>query len=551
MNFVSKPIPKQEPQIDIRRKKVLIIEDFFAFRLTLKKMLRSFDMTDLDDASTGEDALQDMSNRKYDIILCDYNLGPGKNGQQVLEEARYRNYIGHSTIFIMITAENTMDVFMGSLEYRADDYLIKPITKDSLERKLQEWVRKKNNLKEIERALEKSDLDGVLDLCDELIGKNPKNLSEVLKIKGDVLLKKGDFEEAASFYADVLTKGNLPWAALGSGKAAFHAGDYERAESIFREIIRKNANIVAAHDMLAQVLEKRGNPLMAQKILEEAVRISPKAILRQKTLGKLSYRNKDLITAEKSFKEVVKQGKNSVLKNPADYTSLAKVLIDKEVPEQSLGVLQEAQREFLDDREAAVRISVTEAFAFKKLNREDEFRKAVKRASEISATLSTTLPAEAALDLAKAFYMTGNEERAVAVVTHVVQNNQNNSEVIETIQGMYKDLDKEEEGKGIIRTALNEIVRLNNEGVRMVREGRYEAAIELFEKAADRLPANKVINANAAHAVMLSIRQNGTDRALLEKALKYLDAVKQEDPYYGRLKELTEMYDALSRGSET
>ncbi len=541
-DLFSKPL-----DVDLSKKKILIIEDFFAFRSTLKKMLRSLGVKEISDAATGEDALKEMTKRKFDIILCDHNLGPGKNGQQVLEEARVRDYITCSTVFMMITAENTIDVFMGSLEYQADDYLIKPITKGTLEKKITDWVKKKEGLIDIEKAQAKKDYDAVIALCNERIEKNPKNISELLKVKGDTLIRKGNYADAAAFYREVLSRGNLPWASLGLGRAKYHLGEYEEARRIFEGIIKKNEKIVPAHDMLAGVHEKTGDLKKAQEVLEKAVRISPRAILRQKALGKISYRNKDLMTAEQAFKEAVKQGKNSVLKSPADYTGLAKVLIEKDTPEEGLGILQEAGKEFPDSAEAAVQISVTEGFAFKKMNREEDARNSVRKAAELSAKLSASLPVEAEMDLARALYMTGDEQKGKEVVRHLVQNYQDNQDVIGTVRDMYEGMNRADEGGQIIKTALGDIVKMNNEGVKLVREGKYGTAIEFFEKAAERLPANKIINANAAHAVMLFIKQNGATKQLMQKSKKYLEAVRASDPTYGRVKELTDLLQNLSR----
>ncbi len=537
---------KKTEEVDLSRKRVLIIEDFFAFRLTLKKLLRSFDITDIDDASSGEDALKEMGFRKYDIILCDHNLGEGKNGQQVLEEARHRELIDASTVFIMVTAENTMDIFMGTLEYQADDYLIKPITKEALEKKLRDWVRKKDNLKGVEKAIAKGDYEKAVVLCSDLIAKNPKNVRELLKMKGEILLKMGSYERAIEFYKDVLSKGYLPWAMLGLGKARFHAGNYDEAADIFGEIIIKNDKILPAHDMLAQTLEKQGELKKAQRVLQEAIRVSPKAVLRHKALGKISYKNKDLDIAENSFKEAIKQGKNSVLKSPADYTMLAKVMIDKDAPEESLGILQDAGKEFVNNLEAAVQISVAEGFAFKKMNREAEAKEAVKKAAQLSAKLPKALSSDAELDLAKAMYMTGDEEGGMELVKHLVQNNQGNKDVLGTVQGMYKELNREEEGDGIVNLAINEIVRLNNDGVKLVRSKTYEKAIDFFEAAAEKLPGNKIINGNAAHTVMLYMTQSGVTIALLEKAKAYLAAVRNADPTYNRLGELSTMFEGLN-----
>jgi len=39
------------------------------------------------------------------VFVCDYNLGAGKNGLQILEEGKHRDLIGLATAWIIITAE--------------------------------------------------------------------------------------------------------------------------------------------------------------------------------------------------------------------------------------------------------------------------------------------------------------------------------------------------------------------------------------------------------------------------------------------------------------
>ncbi len=86
--------------VDLRHKKILIIEDHSEFGYHLRRMIKSLGSTDIDNVNNGNDAINRVSNKSYDIILCDYNLGKGKkDGQQVLEEAKYRGFIKSSTIY--------------------------------------------------------------------------------------------------------------------------------------------------------------------------------------------------------------------------------------------------------------------------------------------------------------------------------------------------------------------------------------------------------------------------------------------------------------------
>jgi len=533
--------------IELKGKKALIVEDFFSFRNTIKKMVKSFGLTDIDEAADGKEAIARLSQKKYDIILCDYNLGPGKDGQQVLEEARHREYIDYSTVFIMATAENTMDMFMGAIEYEPDDYMVKPFTRETLERKLRDWVNKKENLKDIERAFAKKDYEKVITLCDGLISGNPKNLAQLFKLKGEALIRKGDYPEAATFYEKVLTMGNMPWAILNLGKIRYIIGDYDEAKAIFQGLIAENDKIVSAHDWLAKVHEKTGNTQEAQKILQDAVRISPKAILRQKALGDVAYKNKDLAVAEQSFKEAVKQGKHSFFKSASDYTSLAKVLVDKNEPQEGLSVLSEAGREFTDSTEAALQISVTEVLTLKKMNREEDAKKALDKVSKLTAKLPGKMSTDVELDLAKALISSGDEKTGNAIIRRLVQSNHEDLELISTVQNVYKDLNIGDKGQQIIAVAREEVITLNNNGVRLVKEGNFAEAIKLFDQAVDNLPDNKIINANAAQAFIVFMKKKGRNTDLLKKTKECLDRVNTIDPAYKNLRTLMTAYKDLSQ----
>jgi CheY-like chemotaxis protein len=68
--------------IDFKHKNILVIDDLADFRRGIKKMLESAGAKHIDDAEDGETAIKEMQGKAYDIILCDYNLGPGKKDGQ-------------------------------------------------------------------------------------------------------------------------------------------------------------------------------------------------------------------------------------------------------------------------------------------------------------------------------------------------------------------------------------------------------------------------------------------------------------------------------------
>jgi tetratricopeptide (TPR) repeat protein len=535
--------PDSPPDLNLKTQKVLVVDDFFNFRLTIKNMMRSFGVVFLDDAGNGEEAIWKMSVRKFDIILCDYNLGQGKSGQQVLEEGKFRGYVNYSTIFIMVTAENTLEMIMGAAEYQPDDYLMKPFAKEILGKKIQHLLERKENLKEIEKALATEDYTVAVGLCDDLIARAPRNLAEIMKLKGEILLKKGAYKEAAEFYDKMLLMGNIAWAMLGRGKTCLVTGRYEDAKNIFEGIIAKNDKIMSAHDYLAQTLLKMNNPQDAQAVLTKAISISPRAILRQKNLADVAYRNEDYATAETAYKSTVEQGKYSCFKSPSDYTHLAKTMVQRGNPEEGLNVLTNARTVFPGNNDASLHVNLTESYVYKKLNKDAEAMKSLAHAQKLVEDLAGNIPTELKLELARAYIINGDNEKGTKIIKHIVEENHDNDEMLDSVRSVFRESGREDEGEQLIEETRQEIIRLNNEGVKLVQEGKLTEAIAFFEKAASHLPENKIINANAAQVFMLYMKENGISGQSLIAVKTYLDRVRKIDESYKDLPMLQAMYN--------
>src|SRR3989338_8443339 len=96
-----------DPNALFADKNFLIIDDFQGMRSLMREMLKTFGVKTIDTAANGNEAVSSLEKNKYDVVLCDSNLGPGKNGHHILEEARHRDLIGLSTAWIIVTAEKT------------------------------------------------------------------------------------------------------------------------------------------------------------------------------------------------------------------------------------------------------------------------------------------------------------------------------------------------------------------------------------------------------------------------------------------------------------
>jgi len=532
---------------ELKNKKFLVIDDFLTFRQAMKKMLISIDAKDIDTADSGESAIKEMEIKSYDIILCDYNLGIGKkDGQQVLEEAKHRSLIKYSTIFIMLTAENTMPMVMGAVEYQPDDYLIKPIAKEILRSRMEKIIRKKVDFEDIEKAIDNKEYMSAIALCDERVKKNPRNMLEYLRLKSTICITIGRYDDANEVFEMVLGMRDIPWARMGVGKVHFFKGAYLKAKEVFQLIIEENKTFMEAYDWMSKTLHELGSLEEAQRILKRATEISPKAILRHQTLGRISQEINDYDTAEEAFRSAIDIGKHSCFKGPVEYTGLAKTLLKKDASEEALSVLETARQEFKGNRDAILQTVVTEGIIYKETNREDEAKKTIEEANKLLTGMSGKIPVEATLDLAKMCFEMGDKETGTRLMKDIVKNNHDNQKVIDMVQDIFTDATLEDEGQKMISSTRDEIIRLNNKGVRLVEDEKYEEAIEYFKKAANGLPENKIINANAAHALLIYMEKMGTNDQYIYQALQYLEKVKAIDPADEKYQKLLNMYEKIT-----
>ncbi len=140
-------------------KKVLIVDDE---KLIVKGIRFSLeqDGMEVDCAYDGEEALQKIKEKEYDIILLDVML-PKLTGFEVCQQVREFS----SVPIVMLTAKGEdMDKILG-LEYGADDYIIKPFNILEVKARIKAIIRRttpkaKEEIKVIESGDMRLDCEG-------------------------------------------------------------------------------------------------------------------------------------------------------------------------------------------------------------------------------------------------------------------------------------------------------------------------------------------------------------------------------------------------------
>ncbi|MBF0472375.1 MAG: response regulator [Nitrospirae bacterium] len=536
-------------KIHFNKKAFLAIDDFPDFRNTVRRLIQSLGVKTIDVVASADEAIEKITNNDYDVILCDYNLGPDKpNGQQILEEVKHKKLIKYSTIFLMITAEALMESVMGALEYKPDDYISKPFSKEFLQNRLEKIMAKKSNFEDIERAIQRDEYLKAIQLCDKHIDAKPPNIIEFLRLKGELLVKLSDYGEALTLYEKILEMRNFLWARLEMGKIHYYDRKYSFAKDLFTGIITDSPNYVEAHDWLAKTEEALGNPKAAQAVLLDAVQRSPNAILRRRALGDLSLKNKDYSVTEQAYKAAIDLGTHSFLKSTADYVHLANVDMINKSPEEALHVLDSARTMFKkaqNSAESFLHIESMSAIVYKDLKNDAKAEESLKVTKEMYKSFKGIVPANVAMDVAKACMTMNDKDSGIEIMKEIIKNNYDNDELMAKTASVFKDVGLEDEGKSIIEQTKNEAKAINNEGVKLVMKGDLPKAVDLFNKAVKGMPGNKIILANAVQALIMLIKEKGISPNNSNLVRQYLDQIKAIDSSYKKYQELHEEFEII------
>jgi len=126
-------------------KRVLVVDDRLYVRKVVKMVLASNGVHQVVEAVNGRDALQQLleatrltnPNKRdggFDLVICDWNM-PEMTGIELLAEMR--KDIRFQTIpFLMVTGQGDREDIMQAVEAGVTDFIVKPFTIDTLEKKL-------------------------------------------------------------------------------------------------------------------------------------------------------------------------------------------------------------------------------------------------------------------------------------------------------------------------------------------------------------------------------------------------------------------------------
>ncbi len=532
---MSQPfVPIQDAFIDYSALHALVVDDYPGMRSALRLTLSNFGVTKVQVAANAAEAIYQVKNKPCDFILCDFNLGDGRDGQQLLEELRHGNLITPETVFIMVTAESYYEKVVATAELAPDDYMIKPFSAEVLRSRLENVLLRKRAFHDVYQHLAAQNLEAAITACDEIISKRPKYMVDALRCKGELLVALERFTEAEALYQQVIKMRAIPWARLGLARTLHMQEQHAAAEKELRDVLERAPEMVAAYDLLAEVCLANKNVEAAQFALEQGVAISGKTVRRQQKLGEIALANGDLDTARSAFNNALEKGRHSIFITPSDFGNLCRVQLEQGDLKAVADTLRKNKSTLQSSPEGQLVMAVTQGMACIQDGKLQEASKALDAAGALRAA-GTRGDDQLVLDMARVYMANGRLDEADGLVSEVARNAHDSEALLTRAKRIYEEAGRSDTGASVLSSATAEVRTLNNEGEMLAQQGDYQAAVDKLLTACNEAPYNPRIMLDTVWVILKHIDKTGMDETLIGHARLYLSKAGSQTPDNPRL----------------
>ena len=540
---------KRETMQENSKLSVLVIDPNPGMRGNLQNMLNLAGISKIEYAVNSGTAVRQLARRAYDIILCEYDLGSGsgdgQDGQQLLEDLRHHRLISPWAIFIMLTSEAVYGKVVSAAELAPTDYVLKPFTAEILGARIARALERRAVFLPTWQLVAQGDMREAIRSAAAGELAHTRYALDFARLRAELHAQLREHGEAEQIYRKVLGYKQLGWAGLGLARALFSQGRVDEARDTLQMLVAANPRLMAAYDLLARCHESVGAHAQAQKILEEAVAISPHMVRRLRKLGEVALEAGDAAAAERSFKQVVAKARYSEFRDPEDHVKLVKALVKRGDPLAAGGVVRDLERSLRSSPEVDACIAIANAAVHEATgNRPAAIGDLQSAATAVRAGsgLSTGLR----VGLVRSCLAQRLDGPAQEVMMTVVNDPDSGMRAADALQ-VFADCGRRDLADGMdqqLKAQARILLGVADEKRNM---GDVRGAVQTLLEALHMAPTNLQVTIAAAGGILRQIAELGWDHPLGELCFEQLEKIRAADAQHPRLGPLTEEYMGLRR----
>jgi two-component system chemotaxis response regulator CheY len=114
---------------------ILVVDDYKTMIRIIRNLLKQIGFDDVDEAADGSEALGKMREKRYGLVISDWNMEP-MTGYELLRHVRADDCL-RATPFIMVTAESKTENVIAAKKAGVNNYIVKPFNAQTLKTKIE------------------------------------------------------------------------------------------------------------------------------------------------------------------------------------------------------------------------------------------------------------------------------------------------------------------------------------------------------------------------------------------------------------------------------
>lgn len=492
--------------IEYGKLRCLVVDDFNNFRVTLAGMLTKMGFTQVDQASNVNGLISACEKRQYDLILSDYDLGPGRNGQRGLEELRFRKLLNKRTLFVLVSGNASKEAVLATYDNEPDDYLAKPFTAKVLQQRVERLLTQRQALLPVYKALDQNEIDKAIFLLTDMSISNTRNAIPAQKLLGRLFIEQGELDKAERVFSLALQSRPLDWARLGLARVKALRGEKDIASEWMEQIISDSPLFLPAYDALADSCADTGRRQAEQMTLQKAVDVSPMAILRQKRLAEVAEANGDWPTALQAWKRTLKLGEESVHANPKDGICFARAAagalqsgaeLNAATVQDAMQMLKSAKDHYSLTLRDQLQVDLLQG---RLLALDGKHEQALAQINAAEHIISEENIHDVDADIERAYIKLalGNTEDAQRLIDSLLQVYAYDQESLEKLDKLLSE--------PVSETNRNLVAKINREGIELYNQAQYDQALTAFSQARALFPNHLGIQLNIVQSLVGKLR---------------------------------------------